>query len=159
MADAFDLDQNIIAQLGLQDLPEEKRLALLDELAELVEKRVMIRLMEALPETDVPEADKIAFAEAFQADQENIDEFLEWAVRGEMLSSEDLALLREDQQAIEDVGRGLHVEILNATLGLEAGYRLAIEADNQLAEALGHFDVAEDMWEVWQANGKAGGES
>jgi carboxyl-terminal processing protease len=108
---------------------------------------------------DVPEADKIAFAEAFQADQENIDEFLEWAVRGEMLSSEDLALLREDQQAIEDVGRGLHVEILNATLGLEAGYRLAIEADNQLAEALGHFDVAEDMWEVWQANGKAGGES
>ena len=98
-------------------------------------------------------------AEAFQADQEKIDEFLEWAVQGEMLSSEDLALLREDQQAIEDVGRGLHVEILNATLGLEAGYRLAIEADNQLAEALGHFDVAEDMWEVWQANGKAGGAS
>jgi hypothetical protein len=108
---------------------------------------------------DVPEADKNAFAEAFHADQEEIDGFLEWAVQSEMLSPEDLALLRDDQQATEDVGRGLHIELLNATIGLEAGYRLAIGADNQLAEALGHFDVAEDMWKVWQANGKAEGAS
>ena len=104
---------------------------------------------------DIPETDKNAFAEAFRAEQETVEGFLEWAVQGEMLSPSDLAALRDDPQAVEDVGRGLHVEILNATLGLEAGYRLAIEADNQLAEALGHFDVAEDMWEVWQANGKA----
>jgi hypothetical protein len=108
---------------------------------------------------DVPESEKNSFAETFRADQEIIDEFLEWALQGEMISPEDLAALRDDEQAVEDVGRGLHIEILNATVGLEQGYRLAIEADNQLAEALGHFDVAEDMWEVWQANGKAGGAS
>jgi len=108
---------------------------------------------------DVPEAEKNAFAEAFTADREVIDAFLAWALESEMVSPEDLALLSDDPQAIGDLGRGLHVEVLNATLGLEAGYRLAIEADNQLAEALEHFDVAEDMWKVWQANGKAGGAS
>jgi len=108
---------------------------------------------------DVPEAEKNAFAEAFTADREVIDAFLAWALESEIVSPEDLAVLSDDPQAIGDLGRGLHVEVLNATLGLEAGYRLAIEADNQLAEALEHFDVAEDMWKVWQANGKAGGAS
>ena len=57
---AFSLDENIIAKLGLQDMPEEQRLKLLNQMAELVEKRAMIRVMEALPEDDIEEANKLS---------------------------------------------------------------------------------------------------
>jgi H2-forming N5,N10-methylenetetrahydromethanopterin dehydrogenase-like enzyme len=57
---AFNLDENIIAKLGLQDMPEEQRLALLDQMAELVEKRAMLRIMDELPEDALEEANKLA---------------------------------------------------------------------------------------------------
>ncbi len=61
MANAsFDPNENIIAKLGLGDLPEEKRAELLDRMAQLVEKRVILRLMEALSEQDAAEAEKLA---------------------------------------------------------------------------------------------------
>ena len=57
---AFSLDENIIAKLGLQDMSEEQRLKLLNQMAELVEKRAMIRVMEVLPEGDIEEANKLS---------------------------------------------------------------------------------------------------
>jgi hypothetical protein len=51
--EAFDLKENIIAQLGLQELPEDKRAELLDQMAQLVERRVMLRLIDQLSEDDV----------------------------------------------------------------------------------------------------------
>ncbi len=56
----FDPNENIIKKLGLEDLPEEKRVELLDRMAQLVEKRVILRLMEALNESDAAEAEKLA---------------------------------------------------------------------------------------------------
>ena len=57
---AFSLDENIIAKLGLQDMSEEQRLKLLDQMADLVQKRAMIQVMEALPEECVEEANKLS---------------------------------------------------------------------------------------------------
>jgi hypothetical protein len=56
----FDLSTNIIARLGLQNLSEEKRLELLEHMAQLVEKRVILRLMEAMSEEDAAAAEKLA---------------------------------------------------------------------------------------------------
>ena len=91
MADsAFDLDNNIIAKLGLQDMPEEERLKLLDEMAELVQKRVMIRMMEALPEADVDEANRLA------SDPQKLLEFMASKVNvAEMLVEETERLKNE----------------------------------------------------------------
>jgi Protein of unknown function (DUF5663) len=55
-----DLHQNLIAALGVQDLPEEQRLAIVDQAAALVEKRIFVRLMDSLPEEAVAEAEKLA---------------------------------------------------------------------------------------------------
>jgi carboxyl-terminal processing protease len=104
---------------------------------------------------DVPETDTADFARGFEPDEEVMERFWAWAVEEELLPPEELVQLREDPVGSEDVARGIHVEILNATLGLVEGYRVAIGADNQLQAALEHLVVAADMWQVWKENGKA----
>lgn len=49
----LDLSHNIIAQLGLQSLPEEDRAALLEQMTQLVERRIMLRLMDEMTEEDM----------------------------------------------------------------------------------------------------------
>lgn len=69
----INLKQNIIAQLGLQDLPEEKRFELLDNMTTLIEKRIMLRLMEELSDEDIEKVEALADKEeelaAFMADK------------------------------------------------------------------------------------------
>jgi hypothetical protein len=67
-----------------------------------------------------------------------------------ILPADALAKLRANAKAVEDVRRGIKIEVLNATLGLEAGYREAVKGDNQIAAALDHLPDAEKMWEAWQ---------
>ena len=98
----------------------------------------------------VPEEDQAEFAAAFEVDPETLDRFLDWIVGEEILTTDQITALRADQQALDDVALGIHVEVLNATLGLETGYRLAIEADDQIVGALDYFPDAEDMWKVWK---------
>jgi hypothetical protein len=45
---------------------------------------------------------------------------------------------------------GIKVEIMNATLGLDDGYRVALDADDQFLAALDHLDDAMDFWVTWQ---------
>jgi carboxyl-terminal processing protease len=104
---------------------------------------------------DVPEPQKTAYAQQFEAGDEVMDRFWQWALEEEILIPEALAELRDDPVDVEDTARLIHVELLNATIGLVEGYRVATEADNQLETALAHLDVAEDMWQVWLENGKA----
>ena len=39
---------------------------------------------------------------------------------------------------------------MNATLGLDDGYRAYLETDDQFVAALGHLDEAMDFWIAWQ---------
>jgi len=39
---------------------------------------------------------------------------------------------------------------MNATLGLDDGYRVALDADDQFLAALTHLDEAMDFWLTWQ---------
>jgi carboxyl-terminal processing protease len=105
---------------------------------------------------DVPDDGQQEFAEQFEPDADVMQAFWQWLEDEEILPADDIATLRQDEVAAADVARGLHVEILNAVLGLEAGYRLAIEADDQLASAIEHLPDAADMWLAFQENGEAG---
>jgi len=56
----FDLNSNLISRLSLERLPEERRIELVNKAAELVEKRVIVRLIESLSPADLDEAKMLA---------------------------------------------------------------------------------------------------
>ena len=60
MVDQNILKQNIISALGISSLPDDKKVALIDKMAELVEKRIILRLMQELPKKSHQEFEKIA---------------------------------------------------------------------------------------------------
>lgn len=60
MVQIFDSSENIVTLLGLESLPEEKRIALVEDAIALVERRVTLRLMELLPESDIAAAEALA---------------------------------------------------------------------------------------------------
>ncbi len=100
---------------------------------------------------DVPEAEQASHAATFVfADESQIaDRFWGWVAEQEILDTSAIEAARADQQVTEDVGRALAVELLNSTLGLEAGFRLAIEGDDQFLAALEHLPDAADLWSAW----------
>ncbi len=97
---------------------------------------------------DVPESDQQAFGESFDPNEGALDLFLQWVEDEEILDAEALETLQEDRLALDDISRALTVEILNATSGLEAGYRHALEADDQFKQAIAHLEDAADLWEA-----------
>lgn len=98
---------------------------------------------------DVPDGDKAAFAGSFMADELVLARFWRFVADNELLDEQELAGARADAVTIEEAGRAIWVEVLNATLGLEAGYRKAIEGDDQIRAALDSLDEAEDIWLAW----------
>ena len=98
----------------------------------------------------VPEEEQEAYALTFEPTPETMDGFFNWVVEQEILTADELEVVRNDEIAEGDVARAIHVEILNAVLGLEAGYREAIKADDQIQAALEYMPDAEGMWEAWQ---------
>lgn len=72
MIDQTILQQNIITALGIESLPDERKIALIDKMAELVQKRISLRLMEGLSESD---AESLAKLES--GSQEQKTEFLQ----------------------------------------------------------------------------------
>ncbi len=60
MLDKTMLEQNIIAALGLESLPDERKAALIDKMAQLVEKNLILRIMQGLSEADAKEFEKIS---------------------------------------------------------------------------------------------------
>jgi len=52
MLDQKKLRQNIMTALDLESLPDDKKVALLDKMAQLVERRLALRLVEVLSEED-----------------------------------------------------------------------------------------------------------
>lgn len=103
----------------------------------------------------VPESEQADFASQFEVTDEVLDRFFDWALGEEIVTPETGARLRESPQDMEDIARGIHIEVLNATLGLESGYRVAVDADDQIAAALDLIPDAADMWRVWlERNGE-----
>ncbi|OGZ35880.1 MAG: hypothetical protein A3A94_01245 [Candidatus Portnoybacteria bacterium RIFCSPLOWO2_01_FULL_43_11] len=66
------LQQNIIEELGLTDLPEETQTKLLTGMTESILKRITLKIWEELPEKDRGEFEKVRAA----GEPEKIDEYL-----------------------------------------------------------------------------------
>ncbi len=99
---------------------------------------------------DVPEAQRTEMARTFTADEQVLDRFWSWLREAEITDDSALEALRSDPQDVRDVALALRVEVLNATLGLDEGYRVALEADEQYQAALEHLPEAQDFWIAWQ---------
>ena len=59
MAEQTLLQKNIMALLGLTGLPSDRQIALVNKMTELVEKRLMLRIIEEMKEEDKAEAERI----------------------------------------------------------------------------------------------------
>ena len=99
---------------------------------------------------NVPEADQKNFASSFRVSDPVLADFWKFVLDKNSLSLDAVNKLKADAQAVDDVRRAIRVEVLNSTSGLEAGYRVAVQGDNQIAAALAHMDRARAMWEAWQ---------
>ncbi len=99
---------------------------------------------------DIPPPQQEAFATGWEGTPPELERFFAFVATNEALTPEDLAVVRADAQATEDVSRNLKVEVLNATLGLEAGYRVGLAGDNQVAEALAKLPQADELWQRYR---------
>jgi len=100
---------------------------------------------------NVPEEEKAQFARQFTVNQEVLDRFWDWVRTKEILQPSAVEELRQSEQDVFDVELGIRVEVLNAGLGLEAGYRAALDNDDQFLAALENLPEAEDFWLTWNA--------
>ena len=100
---------------------------------------------------DVPEEEQALMAQTFTANDEVLERFWTWTEDQEILPEDRIDELRESPQDVSDVAMGIKVEIMNATLGLDDGYRVALDADDQFLAALTHLEDAMDFWLTWQA--------
>ena len=53
------MEANIIEALGLEPLPDEQKIKMVEMMSTVVQKRLMLRIMEQLSETDKDEFEKI----------------------------------------------------------------------------------------------------
>ena len=66
------LQQNIISELGLTALDDDKKIALIDKMSEVVQKRLTLKVVEQLSEDDKKEFTKI-----LDSSPEKVAEFLQ----------------------------------------------------------------------------------
>jgi carboxyl-terminal processing protease len=103
---------------------------------------------------DVPEEDYRDFARSFEVSEAIFDDFFTWAVEEEILEPEVVESLQEDEVEAGDVRRSIKAEVFNATLGLNDGYRVALEGDDQMKSAIEHLDEAADFWAAYEQEHK-----
>jgi len=106
---------------------------------------------------DVPKEEQQDYGRSFGPSPEIFAAFLKWSREEDILSEDVLQALKSDPVAVEDARRALKVEILNATIGLEAGYREAISADEVYQAGISHLDEAARMWDAWLQHGRKAG--
>ncbi len=103
----------------------------------------------------VPEQAKAQFAREFTVDEKVLDRFFDWVRTEEILQPSAVEELRQTEQDVSDVELAIRVEVLNAGLGLEEGYRAALDTDDQFLDALAHLPEAEDFWLTWKVATKS----
>lgn len=95
-------DQNLLDILGAGDLPEDQKAALVDKAAELVQKRLLVRLFDSLSEDKQKELAGIVEGEAgdkFQAFVDaNAPDFADWAGEEAIKVKEELVQLKQKQE-------------------------------------------------------------
>ena len=81
----MDIDQeNVIKILGIENLPDDRKLAILAKMTDLVQKRLLARMLESLPENQQEKFGKILEQNHPQEIQKfvevNLPNFQQWLV-------------------------------------------------------------------------------
>lgn len=99
MLDQKLLETNIIQLLGLAALPDNRKVALLNRVTELVQKRLLLRIMDQLSETD-----KKALTDAIASGEPvKIDQALAGKVSNIMaLAIEEIVKVKEELKGVVD---------------------------------------------------------
>lgn len=88
-------DQNIIKVLGLEALPDERKIALIEKISEVVQKRLLLRILEALPRqsqlTFKGILDRDSESETAEFLKKNVPELAEWTLQEVSKVKEELA--------------------------------------------------------------------
>ena len=93
------INANIIEVLGLGSLPEEQKIAMLEKMSTLVQKRVMLKIMESIGSED---ADKMAELE--KNPQEMLAFIAEKVPNFEAIVTEEIVKLKQEvMKAAEQV--------------------------------------------------------
>jgi carboxyl-terminal processing protease len=145
-ADIYETDagRTVLGGGGITPDVEVTGRLLSDEVARLYGNAAFFRFaVELLKE--VPEEEQSTFAAEFEADPDVVNRFFDWIATEEILTTDQAATLRGDDLSMQDATRAIQVELLNAARGLEDGYRLAIQADDQIVAALEYLTDATDM--------------
>ncbi len=100
---------------------------------------------------DIAPEQQTSFAGDLSVEDAVLERFYGWVTTEEILDEEGITAVRENEQATEAVARAIEIEVLNAAIDLKAGFRHAIEMDDQYRAALEHLVDAADLWEAWQA--------
>ncbi len=150
-SDAFETDagRTVLGGGGITPDVELESRTLSENLARLYGNSAFFRFAVELLK-DTPDEEQQAMAATFDADAAILEAFWSWLREQEIAGEQEIDEMRDDPQDLDDVALGIRIEILNATLGLEAGYRASLEADNQFEAALEHLDEAQDFWITWQ---------
>ena len=92
MLDKKILQQNIISELNLEMLDDDKKIALLDKMSEVIQKRLTLRVLEKLSETDQDEFEKI-----MDKEPDKVSDFLQTKIPEftEMIQEEIVKLKKE----------------------------------------------------------------
>jgi carboxyl-terminal processing protease len=98
---------------------------------------------------DVPEEEYADFAARFETDEELLDRFWTWVIEEEILEPGIIESLQEDPVEAADVARAIESEVVNATLGLNEGYQVALRGDDQMQAAIDHLGEAADFWQAF----------
>ncbi len=98
----------------------------------------------------VPQNRYARFGHAFHVTPDVLSRFWKFVAAKKLLAPDRVAKVRNDRQAMSDLRRAITIEVLNATLGLDAGYRDMVKGDNQITAALQHLPDAVTMWNRWQ---------
>jgi carboxyl-terminal processing protease len=99
---------------------------------------------------DVPEEEYEPFGTSFALDEEMLSAFWTWVVEEEIIEPGVIETLQEDEQEVEDISRAIRAEVYNATLGLNEGYQVALEGDDQMEAAVENMDAAADFWQAFR---------
>ncbi len=101
---------------------------------------------------DVPDQEQAELGRGFTVNDTVLENFFTWVEDSGILPAENMAALKTEEKDLADVRLGILVEVLNATLGLDAGYQAALETDEQFLAAIEHLPAAQDFWITWKAS-------
>ncbi|MBI2411120.1 MAG: hypothetical protein HYV32_04485 [Candidatus Kerfeldbacteria bacterium] len=89
------IEDNIFVELGLANVSDERKVAMLQQMNELIHRRVMIRIMENMPQ----EAQDQLPTVAEQSPEEQMNHLLQYVPNLEALVQQEVAAVKEELKA------------------------------------------------------------